>query len=74
MVAEQDSLRLFFVDCCSLAKISMVAEPVRRATSRPARCSLAKISMVAELLMNLIVCSICCSLAKISMVAEQPNE
>ena len=52
MVAELDNE---FVDddiSCSLAKISMVAEPTPSLTNAPLCCSLAKISMVAERLHN----------------------
>ena len=40
--------RRAFIDSCSLAKISMVAEPVVKETGNTKSCSLAKISMVAE--------------------------
>ena len=56
---------------CSLAKISMVAEPSFFLSKKRTRCSLAKISMVAEQDFQRIQLGLCCSLAKISMVAEQ---
>ena len=49
MVAEQDTEEHQKKDCCSLAKISMVAEPVLYSVVTFTSCSLAKISMVAEL-------------------------
>ena len=48
MVAELEQSFEFEVLCCSLAKISMVAERAPATPSANARCSLAKISMVAE--------------------------
>ena len=56
--------------CCSLAKISMVAEHDDLTKEREASCSLAKISMVAEPKQLEKLFLTCCSLAKISMVAE----
>ena len=49
MVAEQLIKVLVSLFCCSLAKISMVAELKKDVKSINHRCSLAKISMVAEL-------------------------
>ena len=48
MVAERCELRFEYTDSCSLAKISMVAEPVFERNIPTVCCSLAKISMVAE--------------------------
>ena len=48
MVAEQDNVFYRGLRCCSLAKISMVAEPEAVPGYRTNCCSLAKISMVAE--------------------------
>ena len=48
MVAEQETTTEACSDSCSLAKISMVAELVRRRKRTINSCSLAKISMVAE--------------------------
>ena len=48
MVAEQIYQMLTLSFCCSLAKISMVAELHDRDTNPDGGCSLAKISMVAE--------------------------
>ena len=73
MVAElKKAYRNAFM-CCSLAKISMVAEPCLVGLYKLHGCSLAKISMVAELSNALKYVCICCSLAKISMVAEPQN-
>ncbi len=49
MVAEHKRLDNILSLGCSLAKISMVAEPSRQIWSNVYSCSLAKISMVAEL-------------------------
>ena len=70
MVAElkvQEYLNIF---CCSLAKISMVAEPMKILSEVRGGCSLAKISMVAEPQAMKCITQSSCSLAKISMVAE----
>ena len=48
MVAELIKLLIYSLFGCSLAKISMVAEPWESRLQRVPRCSLAKISMVAE--------------------------
>ena len=48
MVAEQAPLRKNSLTSCSLAKISMVAEPDGRRLKIDSCCSLAKILMVAE--------------------------
>ena len=50
MVAELASIALVAAESCSLAKISMVAEPYAKQVAGTISCSLAKISMVAELL------------------------
>ena len=49
MVAELNEKKVNLGSSCSLAKISMVAEPYLTAFSAHHSCSLAKISMVAEL-------------------------
>ena len=71
MVAELSSINLIKPICCSLAKISMVAEPLRACLKYLTSCSLAKISMVAEQTKDTTFIIVCCSLAKISMVAER---
>ena len=71
MVAELVLYFILFTPCCSLAKISMVAELNKMCDTPIQRCSLAKISMVAELVQVSFFTPICCSLAKISMVAER---
>ena len=48
MVAELEGTWENIKRCCSLAKISMVAERAFGISARGAGCSLAKISMVAE--------------------------
>ena len=73
MVAEPDIDIIIFEECCSLAKISMVAERAINPNSSFPSCSLAKISMVAELWQSKHKGIRCCSLAKISMVAEPQN-
>ena len=70
MVAEHVWSLLSIFVCCSLAKISMVAERTHYKWQRCHGCSLAKISMVAELDYKRNVQLVGCSLAKISMVAE----
>ena len=70
MVAEHAPFLYTFHFCCSLAKISMVAELSVSSVESKLRCSLAKISMVAELYPDEWGCEVSCSLAKISMVAE----
>ena len=74
MVAERLRYHLLALGCCSLAKISMVAEPNCSSHSLSSSCSLAKISMVAEPAEQLEELSNSCSLAKISMVAERYME
>ena len=49
MVAEHGDMFLVKANCCSLAKISMVAELYCWIVPYAEGCSLAKISMVAEL-------------------------
>ena len=49
MVAERTYKYVPSYDCCSLAKISMVAEHITPLAPLERGCSLAKISMVAEL-------------------------
>ena len=73
MVAELSPPRTFPSSCCSLAKISMVAELFTFLIAFRFRCSLAKISMVAEQFSLQFKFANCCSLAKISMVAEPQN-
>ena len=70
MVAEHIRACSIGNGCCSLAKISMVAELVLQILNFILGCSLAKISMVAELWICTTNRLYCCSLAKISMVAE----
>ena len=70
MVAEHCMHTQELRHCCSLAKISMVAEQINVFINGLLRCSLAKISMVAEPDVDIIIFEECCSLAKISMVAE----
>ena len=70
MVAERERQDVIRYYGCSLAKISMVAEPLDQWHCFLCRCSLAKISMVAELLQKAFRGGDSCSLAKISMVAE----
>ena len=70
MVAEQAQDHRYYSQCCSLAKISMVAEPIPLGNTIFSSCSLAKISMVAEHPLLLLLFPQGCSLAKISMVAE----
>ena len=70
MVAEQVGFAFGIGSGCSLAKISMVAEPKFALGIPTSGCSLAKISMVAELRYRICNRCLCCSLAKISMVAE----
>ena len=70
MVAEHKDGILNARKCCSLAKISMVAELCIHYACFKDRCSLAKISMIAELPPVLSTLIVRCSLAKISMVAE----
>ena len=48
MVAEQSYISCIILKCCSLAKISMVAELENEFVDDDICCSLAKISMVAE--------------------------
>ena len=48
MVAELENGGFIMMQCCSLAKISMVAERKVMSGSKLFSCSLAKISMVAE--------------------------
>ena len=71
MVAERNVKNHDTGHCCSLAKISMVAELYPTYKLNFVGCSLAKISMVAELQVGFAILLTCCSLAKISMVAEQ---
>ena len=71
MVAEPPFNNKSTSDCCSLAKISMVAELSEMQYAHKWRCSLAKISMVAEHIPYIYDNGKGCSLAKISMVAEQ---
>ena len=70
MVAEHISLFYHHLTSCSLAKISMVAEPAIDGVYTSLGCSLAKISMVAERQLYEVELLDGCSLAKISMVAE----
>ena len=71
MVAELSNSDLAYKTRCSLAKISMVAEPLIEFGNMSLCCSLAKISMVAERRGYRTSSVDSCSLAKISMVAEQ---
>ena len=71
MVAERISNKHRPKVCCSLAKISMVAELDYLNTCMHDSCSLAKISMVAEQTFLKTEQAYSCSLAKISMVAER---
>ena len=48
MVAERSCTGYMSFLSCSLAKISMVAEPIKSQSLTIESCSLAKISMVAE--------------------------
>ena len=73
MVAEQRDSIKSYIFCCSLAKISMVAELKYKSNLTDNGCSLAKISMVAEPVGKSRLFMFCCSLAKISMVAEPQN-
>ena len=73
MVAELPPATWIALCCCSLAKISMVAEQTSKEANRKDGCSLAKISMVAEQFTKGKDLLIGCSLAKISMVAEPQN-
>ena len=73
MVAELNGIIISKLFCCSLAKISMVAEPSDEYKFLEDCCSLAKISMVAEPLPFNQSQVYSCSLAKISMVAELEN-
>ena len=70
MVAEQHYPVRTIPLCCSLAKISMVAELLITPVICIKSCSLAKISMVAERMGSICNSIRSCSLAKISMVAE----
>ena len=71
MVAERVECKKKLDTCCSLAKISMVAELPPDDLMGIFRCSLAKISMVAEPVSLGKRIQRSCSLAKISMVAER---
>ena len=70
MVAEHLVYLFLLPISCSLAKISMVAEPEHDVSIPGISCSLAKISMVAEPPLADFIKGASCSLAKISMVAE----
>ena len=73
MVAELFKVVDIVIFCCSLAKISMVAEQRMLDLDEDTSCSLAKISMVAEQAILQQYYPTSCSLAKISMVAEPQN-